>query len=114
MLGSNHGSRTVATAETTRSGGEQRDNAPAAAGKNNTQAASVMEFSGLRNVRGLSLDHKMGCKFKSGRNILTGFALSRAGPKWTNFSEIRLIRAESQNRGVCDRWLFGLDNFYLM
>ena len=36
-------------------------------------------------------------KFKLGRNFLTDFILSRARPRWTNFTEIRPIRDESQN-----------------
>jgi hypothetical protein len=41
----------------------------------------------------------VGYKFKLGRNILGGLGLSRTGPKWTNFGEIRSVRAESRNCG---------------
>jgi hypothetical protein len=59
----------------------------------------VRKFSSVSNVRGLLLDHKADWKFESGQNFLTDLVLSRAGPKWANFDEIRSIRAESQNLG---------------
>ena len=49
---------------------------------------------------GSCLDHKTGCEFELGRNILASSHLSRAGPKWANFGEIRSIWAESQNRDL--------------
>jgi len=58
---------------------------------------TVRQFWSVRDVGGLLLDPKMDWNFKLGPNILTGFVVSRAGPNWTNFSEIRSIRAESQN-----------------
>jgi hypothetical protein len=61
--------------------------------------ASLKEFSAWRNVYGLFVGPRMGSKFKLGRNILTGLVLSRAGPNWAKFGEIRAIWAESQNRG---------------
>ena len=51
----------------------------------------------MRDVGGLLLDPNMDWNFDFGRNILTDFVVSRAGLNWTNFGEIRFIRAESQN-----------------
>jgi hypothetical protein len=47
----------------------------------------------------------MGCNFEPGRNNLAGLVFSRAGPNLTNFGEIRMIRAESQNHGGDPWWL---------
>jgi hypothetical protein len=71
-----------------------------------TKRTRTSRFSALYRwgmLLGSLLDHQMSCKFESGRNIWAGLHLSRAGPKWTNFGEIRMIRFESQNLGSNSR-----------